>query len=130
MLNARISFSVNASGNISSGQINGSIPHDEMESIFSPEVANECNASIQSDPSSSLSKSCLNLYDTGCTGFPAYEGDGQIELCEVTENPIIRAVLAPDVKVNNGGTLVDANSIGFRFTAIAQDRLFANGFEP
>ena len=129
MLNARLSFTINAGGNISVGQINGSIPHDEMLNVFSPAVATACNASIQSNPSSSLSTSCLAIFDTGCTGSPADSGDGQIEVCEVTENAIVHALLAPDVQVDDGGTLVDANSIGFRFTAIAYDRLFASGFE-
>jgi hypothetical protein len=38
--------------------------------------------------------------------------------------------LEPDVQVADGGNLVDANSMGIRFTAIAYDRVFANGFEP
>jgi hypothetical protein len=129
VLNARLSFTINAGGNISVGQINGSIPHDEMLIVFSPAVATACNASIQSDPSAGLSTSCIAIFDTGCTGSPADSGDGLIEVCEVTENAIFHALLAPDVQVDDGGTLVDANSIGFRFTAIAHDRLFANGFE-
>jgi hypothetical protein len=130
ILNARLSFTINAGGNISVGQINGSIPHDNLLNTFPPAIDASCEANIQSDPSSSISMGCKNLFDTGCTGFPGYAGDGQIELCEVTENAIINSLMAPDVQVDDGGTLVDANSIGFRFTAIAYDRLFANGFDP
>lgn len=89
-----------------------------------------CNASIQSDPSSGTATSCKALFDSRCSGFPSYAGDGQIEVCEVTENPLMQTLFAPDVQVADGGMLIDANSIGIRFTAIAYDRVFASGFEP
>ena len=130
VLNARLSFATNAAGNISVGQINGSIPHDNFMNTFPPAMAAMCNASIQSDPSSSTSTSCKSLFDKGCSGFPGYAGDGQIEVCEVTENALTQALLAPDVLVADGGSTVSANSIGIRFTAIAYDRVFASGFEP
>lgn len=130
VLNARLSFTIDAAGNISVGQINGSIPHDNLLNTFPPAIAAACNASIQSDPTSNTSSTCKSLFDTGCINFPEYSGDGQIEVCEVTENSLIQTLLAPDVKVDDGGTIVDANSIGIRFTAIANDRVFANGFEP
>jgi len=47
----------------------------------------------------------------------------------VIENSLTQALLAPDVQVADGGTTVDANSIGIRFAAIAYDRVFARGFE-
>jgi hypothetical protein len=130
VLNARLSFGTDASGNIQFGQINGSIPHSDIVNTFEPAIAALCNTSIQSDPSSNTAISCKSLFDTGCNGFPGYAGDGQIELCEITENLLIQALLAPDVHVADGGTLVNANSMGIRFTAIAYDRVFANGFEP
>ena len=130
VLNARLSFTTNAAGNMPVGQINGSIPHDNLLNTFPPTMSASCNASIQSDPSSNASTTCKGLFDTGCSGFPGYSGDGQIEACEVTENSLIQALLQPDVQVADGGTLVDANSIGIRFTAIAHDRVFASGFEP
>jgi hypothetical protein len=129
VLNARLSFTINTAGDISVGQINGSIRHDDLVNIFLPGVDATCNTSIQSDPSSELSTGCKNVFDTGCSGHPEYSADGQIELCEVTENAIINALLHPDVQVADGGTFVGANSIGFRFTAIANDRVFANGFD-
>ena len=130
VLNARLSFTINAAGNMPVGQINGSIPHDNFLNTFPPAIAEACNASIQSDPSSNTSTTCKGFFDTGCNGFPGYSGDGQIEVCEVTENALIQVLLEPDVQVADGGTLVDANSMGIRFTAIAYDRVFANGFEP
>lgn len=130
VLNARLSFTTNAAGNMPVGQINGSIPHDNFLNTFPPTMAAACNASIQSDPSSNTSTACKGLFDTGGNGFPGYSGDGQIEVCEVVENSLIEALMAPDVQVADGGTIVDANSIGIRFTAIAYDRVFASGFEP
>lgn len=129
VLNARLSFTINSAGKISFGQINGSIRHVDMVNIFLPGVDVACNTSIQSDPSSDFSMGCKNIFDTGCSGHPEYSADGQIELCEVTENALINALISPDVQVADGGILVDANSIGFRFTAIPNDRVFANGFD-
>ena len=130
VLNARLSFAANAAGNLSFGQINGSIPHTEVVNAFEPTIASFCNESIQSDPGSNAATTCKSLFDTGCTGHPEYASDGQIELCEVTESSLIQGLLAPDVQVNDGGTLIDANSMGIRFTAIVYDRVFADGFGP
>jgi len=130
VLNARLSFAADATGNIDFGQINGSIPHSDIMNIFSPALAATCNASIQSDPASDTATSCKSFFDTGCTGHPEYSSDSQIELCEVTENSLLQTVLAPDVQVDNGGTLVGANSMGIRFTALVYDRVYANGFDP
>jgi hypothetical protein len=130
VLNARLSFATNAAGNITVGQVNGSIAHSDLMNNFLPSLAAACNASIQSDPSTGYSSSCKSIFDSGCTGHPEFANDGQIEFCEVTENSLINSLLAPDVQVDNGGTTVDANSIGIRFTATAYDRVFASGFEP
>lgn len=130
VLNARLSFSTDATGNIQFGQINGSIPHSDFMITFPPALAATCNTSIQSDPSSNTATSCKSAFDRGCNGSPGLAGDGQIELCEITENALIQTLSAPDVLVAQGGSNVDANSIGIRFTAIAYDRVFANSFEP
>ena len=130
VLNARLSFATDGAGHMPFGQINGSIPNTDLMNNFAPAMAAMCNESIQNDPSSNMANSCKSLFDTGCNGFPGYAGDGQIEVCEITENSLVQTLLAPDVQVDNGGTLVGANSIGVRFTAIAYDRVFANGFEP
>lgn len=130
VLNARLSFATDVNGNVSFGQINGSIPHDDLLNNFLPTMAASCNASIQSDPTSNTATSCKSLFDIGCMGFPEYSGDGQIEFCELMENQLIQALLAPDVHVADGGNIVEANSIGIRFTAIVSDRVFASGFEP
>jgi len=130
VLNARLSFATDGAGQMPFGQINGSIPHTDFMNNFAPAMAAMCNESIQNDPSSGMASSCKSLFDTGCNGFPGYAGDSLIEVCEITESSLMQSLLAPDVQVADGGTLVDANSIGFRFTAIAYDRVFANGFEP
>ncbi len=129
VLNARLSFTINAEGDISVGQVNGSIAHDDVLNAFPPALAATCNTAIQNDPSATLSTNCKQIFDTGCTGAPSYSNDGVIETCEVAENSVVNALLMPDVQVADGGNTVDANSIGFRFTAIVEDRLFADGFE-
>ncbi len=130
VLNARLSFATDATGNIQFGQINGSIPHSDIMNNFLPALDATCNTSIQSDPSSNFATSCKNVFDNGCNGSPGLAGDGQIELCEITENALLQSLSAPDVLVADGGSNVDANSMGIRFTAIAYDRVFANSFEP
>jgi len=43
----------------------------------------------------------------------------------------MQTLLATDVQTRDSlGNLVDALSFGVRFTAIASDRVFANGFDP
>ena len=125
VLNARLAFTIDAAGNMPFGQINGSIPHDSIPNYFLPAFAQACNASIQSEPASDFSIACLQLFDTGCSGVPEYAGDGNIEVCEMTENALLQTLFAPDVQVDG----VDAISVGFRFTAIGNDRVFASGFE-
>ena len=129
VLNARLSFVTNAAGNIQAGQINGSIPHTDFMNTFPPAMAAMCNEAIQSDPSSGTATACSQLFDLGCSGFPGYAQDGQIEVCEITESPLIKTLLAPDVQVADGGTVVDAISVGVGFTAVRNDRVFASGFE-
>ena len=53
-----------------------------------------------------------------------------IEVCELTESELVQGLLAPDVQVDDNGSTIYYNSMGIRFTAIAVDRVFANGFEP
>lgn len=129
VLDARLSFATDGAGNISFGQINGSIPHEDLINQFLPTLAANCNAAIESDPSSDTSVGCTGLFDSGCSGHPEFAGDGLIELCEVTENSLIQGLFAPDVQVPEGGSSIPANSVGFRFTAIAYDRVFAGDFE-
>ena len=130
VLNARLSFTKDAAGNLNFGQINGSIPNSNLMNTFPPAIAEMCNTSIQSDPTSNTATSCKSLFDTGCVDHPEYANDDQIEVCEITESSLIQTLLAPDVQVDDGGSMVEANSMGIRFTAIAIDRVFANGFEP
>lgn len=126
VVNARLSFNADGSG----GQINGSIPHDEFTYKFAPTFALMCNDTIQNDPSADLSKSCKDLFDNGCSGFPDYAGDGFIAVCEILESSLFQNLFAADVMVDNGGTPIAAVSAGFGFTAVVNERVFANGFEP
>jgi hypothetical protein len=126
VLNARLSF--NADG--SAGQINGSIPHDEITYKFDPTFALMCNDAIQNAPTSDLAMQCKSLFDKGCSGSPDFADDGWIEVCEIIESSLFQSVFAPDVMVDNGGTPIEAISVGFGFTAVVNERVFANGFEP
>jgi hypothetical protein len=126
VLNARLAFTIDAAGNLPFGQINGAIPHESIPTLLLPAFAEACDASIQSDPASDFATGCEGLFDTGCDGSPEYAGDGMIEFCEVIESSLMQTLFAPDVQVDG----IDAISVGFRFTAIGYDRVFASGFEP
>jgi len=127
--NARLSFTTSAAGDITFGQINGLISHEDLLNTFLPTLAMACNDSIQNDPTSDFSNGCKG-FDNGCSGSPTFADDGMIEVCELTESSLMQALLAPDVQVVDNGTTIDFNSMGIRFTAIAFDRVFASGFEP
>jgi hypothetical protein len=123
---ARLSFTVENSGQMQ-GQINGAILHADLLNQILPMLVDMFNAVIQSDPTSQDAQTLLNLFDTGCSGSGAH--DGSIQYCELSENPLMQTLMAPDVQVRDAnGNYADANSIGLRFTAIF-DRVFANGFE-
>jgi len=49
-MNARVSFATDAAGNLSAGQINGSIPHSNLINTFPPAIAAMCNASVIPHP--------------------------------------------------------------------------------
>jgi hypothetical protein len=126
LLNTRLAFTIDAAGNMPFGQVNGAIPHDAIQNFFLPAYAQACNESIQTDPTSDLAMSCIGLFDDGCSGSPEYADDGQIEFCEMTESSFLQTLFAPDMQVDG----IDAISVGFRFTAVGYDRVFASGFEP
>lgn len=137
---ARLTFAADGAGQML-GQINGSISHDDVMNRFVPALAASCNSSIQADPNSTYSTNCKGLFDNGqgCgIDSSAFANNGMIEFCEVAGSPLMQSLLAPDVQIYQNGqyapnpanTTPDSNSFGFRFTAIAYDRLFANGFEP
>jgi len=127
--NARLSFTTSAAGDITLGQINGLISHEDLLNTFLPTLSMACNDSIQNDPTSDFSGGCKS-FDNGCSGSPAFADDGMIEVCELTESDALQSLLAPDVQVDDNGSTIDFNSVGIRFTAIAVDRVFASGFEP
>jgi len=128
--NARLSFTTNGAGDITFGQINGMIPHEDLLNTFPPTIAIACNDSIENDPAADFSSTCKGIFDKGCSATPSFSGDGLIEVCEVTESSLMQSLLAPDVQIVDNGSTIYFNSLGIRFTAIAIDRVFASGFEP
>jgi hypothetical protein len=123
------------------GQINGVIKKQDLDAA-EVEVAATLNAQVQANPTSSTAMQLLQIFDFGGSADPtgkcgqtcqnpdgscAKANDGVISTCEVTTNPIIRNVLAPDVDMfdaqgnyapNPANTSKDSLSIGFGFTAV------------
>lgn len=132
MQGTRLAFSPNDPGHIQ-GQINGCILDEDVQTRLIPAMANAWETIVQSDPGSSESMGVKALFDTGCSGQPEFANDGHIEFCEVQESPLIQTLFAPDVLIDSNGHYgpggTGALSFGFRFTAVARDRVFANGFE-
>jgi hypothetical protein len=116
------------------GQLNGVIRKQDLDEV-NANVAALLDQRVQLDPSSQTSQQILQIFDTGgqggggcgqtCqnpNGSCAKANDGRIATCEVTTNPIIQNVLAPDVDMfdaagnyapNPANTDRDALSIGF-----------------
>ena len=78
----------------------------------------------------SVAGTIKSLFDTGgCNnpdGTAAVKGDGRISPCELSQNPLIKSPLAPDVRLLNeagkydplpDGAQKDSLSLGFGFTA-------------
>ncbi len=137
---ARLSFTSDSTGpGHMQGQLNGSILHTDVNTKVLPALAVAFNSLIQNDPTSPTAATIKTLFDTGCSGNPGFAHDDQIEICELVENNLITALLAPDVQIydalghyapNPANTTPDSNSLGIRFTAVRRDRVFANGLEP
>ncbi|MBS0571273.1 MAG: hypothetical protein JSS28_11730 [Proteobacteria bacterium] len=131
---SRLAFTTDNAGQMQ-GQINGAISQDDIATKFLPAWAQQMNATIQADPNSSTALTLKSLFDTGCAGQNGFANDGVIEVCELQENSLLQTLLAPDMQIDANGHYVPGNaapnaiSIGFRFTAVAGDRVFANGFE-
>ena len=96
-----------------------------------PSLATTLTALIAADPASSRSRQIAAIFDTGgCinpNGTPARAGDGIIDICEVSDNPLIASLLAPDLQMRDaagryapvpGGTARDSLSLGLGFSAV------------
>ena len=133
----RLSFTTDGAGHMQ-GQLNGSIRHTDYMALVPPALAQSFTAEIQADPTSDAAMQIKQIFDLGCTDGDGFANDNVIEVCEVTGSSLIKTLLAADVQIrdadgnyapNPANTTRDANSFGVHFTAIATDRVFANGFD-
>ncbi len=108
------------------GRLQGSIKKSDVDTIIIPAVASLLTMRAQADPNSQTTKQILSIFDTGGCGS-AKAMDGKIDTCEVANNSIIMAVLAPDVQIfdangmyapNSKNTTKDSLSIAIGFTAV------------
>lgn len=131
---ARLVFAPSSAGHIQ-GQINGAVSKDDIDNRFVPALAMWFESIVEADPTSSMAHAVLSMFDTGCSPGDGLANDGHVEVCEVATNPLIQALLAPDVQLDGTGhyvnpaTVGNAVSFGFRFTAVVRDRVFASGFD-
>ena len=132
---ARLTFEP-ASAELVQGQINGAVPKNDIDTQFVPALAMGLESIVQADPTSSSAHGILQVFDIGCSPGDGFANDGHVEVCEVATSPFMQALLAPDVQLDGTGHYVNppavanAVSLGFRFTAVVRDRVFANGFDP
>jgi hypothetical protein len=127
----RFAFGINPSGTrLVGGEHNGSLSGRTVLDDFVPRLANVFTLYIATNPDSETSRTIKSLFDTGgChdpDGTPAVKGDGRINRCELSQNPLIKSLLAPDVRLRNeagkydplpDGAQKDSLSLGFGFTA-------------
>jgi hypothetical protein len=130
------------SGKLLRGQLHGVIRNTDVQNVVLPAVAQQLNQIVTLDPTSAGSQELLQIFDAGGTADPsgacgtacknpdgscAVASDGDIALCEVSTNPIIRNVLLPDVDMfaddgsyhpNPANTQKDSLSLGLAFEAV------------
>ena len=118
-------------GAITSGEIQGSILANDLQTKVIPSIALGLNARVASDPGSVTAKQILTLFDTGnclnLDGSMAKAKDRHIDTCEVADSAILKSQLLPDVQIyddlgsyapNPANTTKDSLSVGIAFTAV------------
>jgi hypothetical protein len=127
----RFAFGINPSGTrLVGGVLNGSISGRTIIDDFVSSLANVFTLYISANPDSETSRTIKSLFDTGgCNnpdGTAAVRGDGRISPCELSENALIKSLLAPDVRLRNSAgkyeplpneAQKDSLSMGVGFTA-------------
>jgi hypothetical protein len=110
-----ITFTADASGKITGGQLNGGVKKSDIDGSIVPTVAALLTAQIKADPANTT----LASFDSN--------KDGTVTAAEVAANPTISPFLAPDVQLfdstgayapNKANTTKDSLSIGIGFTAV------------
>jgi hypothetical protein len=131
------------------GQVNGAMKKSDVDNTIIPTVATLLDQRVTANPLDSMNKQTLMIFDTGGKADPACgttcanpagatrgdgtpapmcakQGDGHIDLCEVSTNSIITGVLNPDVQLfqngvyapNPANTMKDSLSLGIAFEAV------------
>jgi hypothetical protein len=124
------------------GEIHGVIHKTDIDDQIVPAVARVLTEQVRQDPMSSTAETIIRLFEdlmgleasqkkcmdtpNKCCATPATRMTCEILPEEVRQNPIVGNVLAPDVEVFEGdawgpvprGTMKDAMSVGFGFTAV------------
>jgi hypothetical protein len=107
----------NTSGKLS-GQIDGAIKQTDVETTIIPAFAQVLNTEYNDPSTPAATKEELASFDTN--------NDGTITAAELMANPIVSAVVAPDVQLftngiyapNKANTVKDSLSLGISFTAV------------
>ena len=112
------------------GRLTGSLADSSVLTSLVPSLAAAFTLVISTNPDSQIALSIKALSDTGgCVnpdGTTAAAGNGRIDPCELTQSPLIRSLLAPDIQLRDAaghyhpvpsGPQRDSLSLGFGFTA-------------
>lgn len=125
---ARVSVDSISDNNLMSGLIGGAITQEDLDTSIMPaihgvvaDVVDACVADQNACcPNDAAGQTVVDLFDT--------DADCSVSLAELTENDLIRALLAPDVDLFDGTTFApgvdgipDSLSIGLGFTAIGAE---------
>jgi hypothetical protein len=122
---AHVQWHFSGTTGIASGEIQGSIRLQDLNTLFIPEMAQAINSAIQADTASSTAHALKSIFDQGgCAG--AVAGDGMITICEVSSNALFQTLLAPDVHIYDAAGAYkpaatgtpNALSVGVGFTAV------------
>ena len=122
---AHVQWHFSGTTGIATGALQGSLSVQDVNTRFVPELQQAVNAQIQADTSSQSAHALEGLFDTGgCAG--AVAGDHNVNICEISNSPLIQTLLSPDIHVYDGvgnykpaatGT-PNAVSAAFGFTAV------------
>jgi len=118
--------------NLPCGSISGSVKITDLAGQVLPAVSTALTAQMMADPNGPRTKTIEMMFDTGgCTdanGVAAKPMDLTVTPCELAGSSTIGTLLAPDVKVYDGGNYKptpnaapadkDSLSVGLGFTAV------------
>jgi len=127
----RVEFTIDPTGTgLGKGRLTGSLAGPSALASLVPNLAAAFTLVISTSPDSQTARAIKLLFDTGgCVnpdGTSAAAGNGRIDPCELTQSPLIRNLLAPDVQLRDAaghyhpvpsGPQQDSLSLGFGFTA-------------